>query len=160
MVLTKPVLSEELVPKRLTKSGIKIGNYEFYNIGNTTLNQLKRYKIIPLKDYREYGSRKPDAILIDRGNKNRIHVICVIEYKENGKFKSDKDRDDTFQQCNDLCQILEADIGIATDNNSFFWVNPNHSNSNNTYFDRTTGTVRSYSLLQDENGCQTVNTLN
>ena len=47
-------MSEELIQKGLVKNGIIVGNYEFYNIGNTTLNQLKKYKIIPNKNYMNY----------------------------------------------------------------------------------------------------------
>ena len=59
-------MSEELIQKGLTEHGLIIGNYEFYNIGATTLNQLKKYGIIPNEDYKEYGTRKPDALLVDR----------------------------------------------------------------------------------------------
>ena len=85
-------MSEELIQKRLTKSGIKVGNYEYYNIGNTTLKQLKKYKIIPNNNYKKYESRKPDALLVDRRNKSKIKVIVVQENKDNGKFSSKKDK--------------------------------------------------------------------
>lgn len=62
-------MSEELTQKGLTDHGLIIGNYEFYNLGSTTLNQLRKCAIIPDKDYQEYGTRKPDALLVDRRNK-------------------------------------------------------------------------------------------
>jgi hypothetical protein len=54
-------MSEELKQKGLIKNGLQIGNYEYYNIGNTNLNQLKKYKIVPDKDYiyMEYGDQIP-----------------------------------------------------------------------------------------------------
>jgi len=125
MVYSLTLMSEELIKRGLIEHGLIVGNYEFYNIGDTTLNQLKKYKVIPNKDYKEYGSRQPDGLLVDRRNKENIKVILVIENKDNGKFKSEKDKINTIEQCNDVCQVLSADIGIASDNSSYIWFNPN-----------------------------------
>lgn len=145
-------MSEELAQKGLTEHGLEIGNYEFYNIGSSTLNQLKKHRIIPDKAYKEYGVRKPDALLVDRRNKNRVKVICVIEVKDNEKFKSDTDKTETIRQCNDVCQVLDAEVGIATDLSSFIWFNPRQNNPANNYSDQTTGKTRNYSIIRDENG--------
>lgn len=147
-----PEMSEELVQKGLTDHGIIIGNYEYYNIGSTTLNQLKKYKVIPNKDYKQYGTRKPDALIVDRRNLADIKVICVVEHKDSGKFKSKADKKKTAQQCNDLCQVLESDLGIATDGSSFTWLNPKQATAGNEYLDETTGFSRSYSIIKDEAG--------
>lgn len=144
------LLSEELIQKGLDKNGLKIGNYEFYNISSTTLKQLKKYKVIPNKDYKKYESHKPDALLVDRRNKKKIKVILIIEHKGRGKFKSKKDKIGSVQQCNNLCQVLNAEVGIATDNSSFIWFNPNHPNKANEYSDNITGKKRSYTYIQDE----------
>ncbi len=45
-------MSEEIIQRGYTKHGLIIGNYQFYNIGQTTINQLKKYKIVPNKDYK------------------------------------------------------------------------------------------------------------
>ncbi len=145
-------MSEELIQKGFTQSGIKVGNYEFYPIGTTTLNQLKKYKIIPKHNYGKYGTRKPDALLVDRRNKNDIKVLAVIEYKDIDKFITQEDKKDTIQQCNDICQLLEAEVGIATDLSSFVWFNPHQPNHSTEYKGQTTKTIRSYTLIQDENG--------
>lgn len=145
-------MSEELIHKGLKESGIKIGDFEFYPIGDTTLNQLKKYKIIPNKDYKKYGPRKPDALLVDRRDKKNIKTILVLEYKDIGKFTSQADIVATIQQCNDLCQELSAEIGVATDGNSYAWINPNHADSVNEYLDKTTRKKRSYSIVKDQNG--------
>jgi len=144
-------MSEELIQRGLTKHGLITGNYQFYNIGKTTLNQLKKYKIIPNKRHNGYGNRQPDGLLVDRRNKNRVKVILVTEHKDNGKFSSDKDKVKTIQQCNDLCQVLSADIGIATDGSSFIWFNPNEYSKENEYTDKTTNKKRSYTIIKDEN---------
>ncbi|MDT8783086.1 MAG: N-6 DNA methylase [Candidatus Bathyarchaeota archaeon] len=144
-------MSEELSQKGLTKHGLMIGNYEFYNIGCSTLNQLKKNQIIPDRDYKEYGTRKPDALLVDRRNKNQIKVICVIENKDNGKFSSENEKTGSIRQCNDLCQELNAEVGIATDLTSFIWFNPRYNDTTNNYSDQTTGKIRNYSIIKDEN---------
>ncbi len=144
-------MSEELIQKGLNQHGLKIGNYEFYNIGSTTLKQLKKYKVIPNLSYLGYETRKPDALLVDRRNKRSIKIILVVEHKDSGKFRSKNEKTKTVQQCNDLCQVLKADVGIATDNSSFIWFNPNHEDPENFYTDSTTEKRRSYSIIKDEN---------
>ncbi|MGB8656267.1 MAG: hypothetical protein WCE90_00600 [Candidatus Zixiibacteriota bacterium] len=145
-------MSEELRQSGLSDSGVKICKYEFYSIGNTTLNQLKKHKIIPSKNYREYGSRKPDALLVDRRNKKHIKVFLILEHKDTGKFKTKRDKKKTVEQCNDLCQVLGALVGVATDGDTFIWFNPNHPNTENEYLDKTTGKKRSYSFIIEEDG--------
>jgi type I restriction-modification system DNA methylase subunit len=145
-------MSEELAQKGLTEHGLIIGSYEFYNIGSSTLNQLKICKIVPNKDYKEYGIRKPDALLVDRRNFESVRVLCVIEGKPSEQFDSEQKRTSTIEQCNDLCQVLDAPIGIATDYNSFVWFNPKQNNPSTEYSDRTTGAKRSYTLILDANG--------
>jgi type I restriction enzyme M protein len=130
-------MSEELKQKGLTKNGIKVASYEFYNIGATTLNQLKKCKIIPNKNYGKYGTRKPDALLVDRRNKQKIKVIAVIEHKDDSKFKSQKEKKESVEQCNDVCQELNASVGICTDTFEYIWINPKQSSPENTYKDQT-----------------------
>ncbi|MDE1763036.1 MAG: hypothetical protein KGH88_02185, partial [Thaumarchaeota archaeon] len=62
------LMSEELTKKGYEKTGTIIGNYEYFDLADTTINQLKRANIIPKKDYGKYGKRKPDGLLIDRQN--------------------------------------------------------------------------------------------
>ncbi|GEM_PF-2630816 len=44
-------MSEELKANNYTKTGSPFGIYESYTIGATTINELKKYKIVPNKDY-------------------------------------------------------------------------------------------------------------
>jgi type I restriction enzyme M protein len=142
-------MSEELQQKNLLNGGLQVGTYEFYNIGATHLNDLKRHKIIPDLDYGEYSSRKPDALLVDRRNKANIEVIAVIEYKKSAKFSSDKDKLSATQQCNTLAQVLKAKMGIVTDTADFAWINPVQLEERNNYID-SLGKERSYSFIKDE----------
>lgn len=144
-------MSEELNAKGMITSGQKIGDFEYYCIGSTTLNQLAKAGVIPKKDYKKYATRKPDRLLIKRQGKTP-KVIAVIEDKDRGKFVSSSERTQATQQCNDLCQELDAVIGIATDGETFVWVNPQQEDSANEYLDRTTNKTRSYTIIENENG--------
>jgi len=141
-------VSEELIRKGLTEDGIKVGKYDYYPIGDTTLNQLCVYKIIPCRDYKEYSLRKPDALLVDRRDKKQPKVVLVMEYKSTSQFRTPKQRINAVEECNDLCQELGAEIGIASDRTYFVWFNPNHPDVQNSYSDRTTGQSRSYTIIK------------
>ena len=112
MQVFMPVMSEELIKRGLLKSGTKILNYEYYQLGETTLDQLKPYKIIPNKDYGKYKSKKPDALLVDRQNLQNPQVIVCVEYKKPTDFRTPKQKLEAIRQCNDNCQVLDAEIGL------------------------------------------------
>lgn len=143
-------MSEELIQMKLTTSGIKIGKYEHYPCKDTTLEQYKRNKIIPKKDYGAYSKRKPDGLLVDRQNKKDINVIGVLEYKQPKELRTDKQKKEAIQQCNDICQVIQSKIGVITDNQITIWINPNQLNPSNKYQDKTTGIERSYSIIRNE----------
>ena len=75
------IMSEQLIQLGLEENGIKFGKYEYYAIGNVTFKELKKYKIIPNIDYREFENKKPDNLLVDRRNKKNISVQVVVEHK-------------------------------------------------------------------------------
>ena len=81
-------MSEELKANNYTKKGSSFGVYESYTIGATNFNELKKYKIVPNKDYKGYGKRKPDGVIADRRNKDDIRVIAIVEYKDPSDFDS------------------------------------------------------------------------
>lgn len=139
--------SEEIIKKGYEEAGLKITAYQYYSLGESTLNQLASYNIIPTCDYKEYGRRKPDGLLVDRRNQDNIRVIAVEEYKRKDKFRTEKDKRNAIQQCNDLAQELNATIGIITDGDSYIWINPKAECEENKYNDETTGKLRSYSII-------------
>ena len=145
-------MSEEIERQGYEKQGLKVGKYQFYDVGQTTISTLKKYKIIPNRDYKEYEKKQPDALMVDRRDKSRPSVIAVIEYKSRDEFKTIKDRLKATQQCNNYAQVLKAKIGIATDKSTFIWFNPNHKNPKNEYLDECSGISRNYSIIQDEDG--------
>jgi type I restriction enzyme M protein len=143
-------MSEELIKRGLLKKGITFGKYEYYNTHDTTINQYKNAKILVNKSYGEYSSRKPDGLIINRNGKSEQVVIAVIEYKKPSDFKTDLHKKKAVEQCNDLCQVLGSKIGIITDGEVAFWINPLEYSPENLYLDRTTNKERSYSFIRNE----------
>ncbi|XHX78630.1 MAG: hypothetical protein RBJ76_01470 [Stenomitos frigidus ULC029] len=86
-------MSEEL----LQTTPQKIGKYDYYKLGATTLDQLKRHEIIPKKSYEELKRKKPDGLLLYHGE-----VKAVIEYKQPSKLSSDTDIQKAIKH---LCKI-------------------------------------------------------
>lgn len=111
-------MSEELLQRGLHLSPEKIGELSFYNIGSTALKALKNYKIIPNKDYKEFESRKPDGLIVDKKS-----VIAVIENKNISKFKTLKDKQKAIEQGLEVAKVLGAKIVIATDSVNTSWIN-------------------------------------
>lgn len=132
--------------------GLQFGNFEYFEIGSTTLNQLKQAKLIPSTFDKKYGSHKPDRLLVDRRNKSKPIVIAIVEDKKTGKFRSDKEKLSAIQQCNNYCQELSAKFGIITDSSATVWINPQEISVDFEYQDEVIGKARSYSLIKDEAG--------
>lgn len=145
-------MSEEIIQKKYEKHGEVFGLYEFYNIGKTNISNLKKYKIVKNKDYGVYERKAPDAIICDRRNKKDIRVIAIIEHKQPNNFNTDEKKEEAFKQCNNYCEVLNAKIGIITDGQTTFWINPQVSidNSENKYFDNKI--ERSFSYIYNGNG--------
>lgn len=139
-------MSEEIIQRGLENSGIKIGGYEFFNIGATTLHDLQRYGIIPNGNYKNYTNRKPDGLIIKRNGRD-IKVIAVIENKDYDKLTTEKQKRDAIEQCNTICQILNCPIGIITNQMINIWINPNQYTQENEYFDQVIGKCRSYNYI-------------
>lgn len=145
-------MSEELKANNYTKKGNPFGVFESYTIGATTINELKKYKIVPNKEYGEYGKRKPDGLIVDRRNKDDVKVIAVIEYKDPTDFNTQEKKDKAIQQCNNYCQLLNATFGIATDTKEYYYINPKSNQEEDTKYTDDFGTERRYSLIQNEDG--------
>lgn len=111
-------MSEELLQRGLHLSCEKVGPWDFYNVGATTIKTLKNYKIIPNKDYKEFENRKPDGLIVDKKS-----VIAVIENKNISKFKTKKDKQKAIVQGLEVANALGAKLVIATDSIDTTWVN-------------------------------------
>ena len=112
-------LSEELIQRNLIEAPEKMGDWNFYNIGATTLKALKGAKIIPDRDYEEYEGKKPDALIV-----KKPIVIAAIEYKTPQELRTEKQIVKAIAQEIGTAQVLQAKVYIVTDGKKSFWINP------------------------------------
>lgn len=158
-------MSEELVRKEYIEQGKQFYNFEYYDIGDTKIETLLRYNIIPTKDYGKFNSKKPDAIIVDRRNKRNIQVIAVVEFKKPSELNTKEKIDKASKQCNSYCQILGAKIGIISDTINFYWINSNDKNgtirySDDEIFDNVDKIERYFNYITDENNYEITNKIN
>ncbi len=116
-------MSEELIQRNLVEAPEKMGDWNFYNIGATTLKALKGAKIIPDRDYDEYEKKKPDALIV-----KKPLVIAAIEYKQSKELRTDKQVAAAIAQELGTAQALQAKIYIVTDGKKSYWINPETGN--------------------------------
>lgn len=112
------LMSEELLQRNLVKNPGKIGKWDFYNIGATSIKALKEYGIIRNVDYGTSEKKKIDALIVQKKN-----VVAVIEYKKPSEFKTKNQRHAAVKQEIEVAQKLGAKIFIATDTKDTVWVN-------------------------------------
>ncbi len=113
-------MSEELLQRGLNKSNptAKIGKWDYYNIGATTLKALKGANIIRNIDYGKLENKKVDALIV-----NKKDVIAVVEFKQPKGFKTDAQKQKAIKQEIEVAHKLGAKIIIATDTKDTLWVN-------------------------------------
>lgn len=116
-------MSEELLQRNLLKKPQKIGAWDFYNIGSTTIKALKKAGIIRDIDYGDIELKKVDGIIVLQKN-----VIAVIEYKKPSEFKTIKQQSKAIAQEIKVAEKLKAPLLIATDTKKTFWINVNTGN--------------------------------
>lgn len=116
-------MSEELIQRNLVDAPEKMGDWNFYNIGATTLKALKGAKIIPDRDYDEYEKKKPDVLIV-----KKPLVIAAIEYKQPKELRTDKQVAAAIAQELGTAQALQAKIYIVTDGKKSYWINPETGN--------------------------------
>lgn len=111
-------MSEELLQRNLLKNPEKIGKWDFYNIGATTVKALKEYGIIRNVNYGDEEKKKVDGLIVQKKN-----VIAVIEYKKPSEFKTVAQKNKAIKQELEVARKLDAHIIIATDTKDVIWVN-------------------------------------
>lgn len=111
-------MSEELLQKDLIENPEKIGKWDFYNIGATTVKALKEYGIIRNVNYGYIEKKKVDGLIVQKKN-----VIAVIENKKPSEFKTKEQKEKAIKQEIEVAQKLGAKIFIATDTKETVWVN-------------------------------------
>lgn len=113
-------MSEELIQRGLNKKNptSKIGRWDYYSIGATTLKALKEANIVRNVDYGSLESKKVDGIIV-----NNKEVIAVIEFKQPKEFKTKAQKNKAIAQEIEVAKILGCKIIIATDTIDTIWVN-------------------------------------
>ncbi|MFA6970414.1 MAG: N-6 DNA methylase [Gallionella sp.] len=113
-------MSEELLQRGLDKHNptTKIGKWDYYNIGATTLKALKGSNIIRNIDYGILENKKVDALIVHKKD-----VIAIVEFKQPKEFKTDAQKQKAINQEIDVAHKLGAKIIIATDTKDTLWVN-------------------------------------
>lgn len=111
-------MSEELLQRNLLKNPAKIGKWDFFSIGATTVKALKEYGIIRNVNYGEEEKKKVDGLIVQRKN-----VIAVIEYKKPSEFRTSIQKNKAIKQELEVANKLGAEIFIATDTLETVWVN-------------------------------------
>ena len=106
-------MSEEL----LQTTPFWIGRYSYFRLGSTTLNQLKKAKIIN-KFSKKLADKKPDGLITLSGG----IVKAIIEYKTpaelSSKTKIEKAISQEIEVAKSLCKLL-----IVTDGTKSYWIN-------------------------------------
>ena len=111
-------MSEELLQRNLIKSPEKIGKWDFYNIGATSVKNLKEYGLIRNVYYGKEERKKVDGLIVQKKN-----VIAVVEYKKPSEFKTIAQKNKAIKQELEVARKLGANIIIATDTKETVWVN-------------------------------------
>lgn len=96
----------------------QVGRFVYYPTRDTSLDQLKKAKIISAASAKHLSKKRPDGlILVPRGE-----VKAVIEYKQTKGLKTPSQIKKAIKQelevASTLCKLL-----IVTDNTKTFWVN-------------------------------------
>jgi type I restriction-modification system DNA methylase subunit/restriction endonuclease S subunit len=116
-------MSEELLQRDLIEHPQKIGKWDFYNIGSTSIKSLKEHGIIRNVDYGNEERKKVDGIIVLEKK-----VIAIIEYKKPSEFKSVKQKEKAIEQELIVAKKLRTSIFIATDTIDTIWINVNTGN--------------------------------
>lgn len=113
-------MSEELLQRGLDKNNPsdKLGKWDYYNIGATTVKALKQADIIRNIDYKKLENKKVDALVVSRKD-----VIAIIEFKQPKEFKTKAQKNKAIKQEIEVAKGLGAKIIIATDTVDTIWVN-------------------------------------
>lgn len=112
-------MAEQLNKNDYIRHPDKIGALNYYSLGETTIKQLQKNKIIASRT-KKFQAKKPDALITD-DNKN---VIVYIENKDIGELDTEAQIKDAFNQEIDVAQAVSAKIYLITDTTKSYWYNP------------------------------------
>lgn len=110
-------MSEELFQRDFIQNPEKIGKWHFYNIGSTSVKNLKPLGLIRDVHYGDEERKKVDALIVQ--NKK---VIAIIEYKKPSAFQTEAQKNKAIEQEWEVAKKLNAPLIIATDTKKTVWV--------------------------------------
>jgi hypothetical protein len=119
-------MSEELRQKGYFSHGKvrgeQVGPYEGFNLGATTLEQLRQCGIVPDRSYGKYAKRKPDGLVVDR--RSGVPVVkFVVEFKDIGGLNSEQRVLDFSEKIADeYCRPLSCEFGGISDSRRNSWL--------------------------------------
>lgn len=113
-------MSEQLLQTGLSKTipSAKIGKWDFYHLGATSVSALRAAHLIRDVNYGDVENKKVDAILL-----NRKDVIAIVEYKVPKEFKTAAQKEKAIKQELEVARRLDCKIIVATDTIDTVWVN-------------------------------------
>ncbi len=113
-------MSEELLQRGLDKDNptSKMGKWNYYDLGATTIKALKNAHIIRNVNYGKLETKRVDALITQKTN-----VIAVIEFKQPKEFKTKAQKNKAIKQEIEVAKVLGSKIIIATDTVDTVWVN-------------------------------------
>lgn len=110
------IMSEEM----LQISAVPIGEYLYYKLGATTINQLYELGYVNNVDITDIKDKKPDGMIL----KNK-EIVCIIEYKQ--QLRNQQDIDKAIIQEINVAQKLSK-IFVITDGQKTIWLNSKTGN--------------------------------
>jgi type I restriction-modification system DNA methylase subunit len=110
-------MSEELLQRGLLHNPQKIGEWNFYNIGSTTIKSLKEHGIIRNINYGDIENKKVDGIITDG-----YRIVAIIENKKPSEFKTWEQKDKAIKQELKVAKKLTK-LLIVTDTKETIWIN-------------------------------------
>lgn len=111
-------MAEQLNKNDYLKHPDKIGQLNYYSLGETTIKQLQSNGIIKSKT-KKFQAKKPDALVTD----DKKDIVAFIENKDIGMLDSEKQIKDAIDQEIKVAKELKATIFIVTDTIKSYWIN-------------------------------------
>ncbi len=96
----------------------RIGGFNYYSLGETTIKQLQQNNLISSKT-RKFQNKKPDAIVTD----DKKDIVVYIENKDIGKLTTPDDIQSAIDQEIDVAKAVNAPIFVVTDTVDTYWIN-------------------------------------
>ena len=119
-------MSEELRQKGYISGGKvrgeQVGPYEGFNLGATTLEQLRANGIVPDRSYGKFANRKPDGLVVDRRSGQPV-VKFVAEFKNIGLLNSEvRTLEFSSKVAEEYCRPLGCEFGGISDTLRNSWL--------------------------------------